>query len=69
MNNGGTLKQMAREEFWAALDAYKAALTSNDNAAIVATSVRVHAALGVDGVPKSCGKLVRDAFRSAGMPS
>jgi hypothetical protein len=52
---GMTLKQMARKEFFKALDAYKAALKSKDSRAIVITSVRIHRALDVPKIYKSKG--------------
>lgn len=66
---GATLKQMARAQFWDALTAYKTALASKDSAAIVATSLRIHAARGADGVPKHWGKYVRDTYNNAGKQS
>lgn len=56
---GMTLKQIRRQEFWHALDAYREALRTGTG--IVSTSVRVHSAKG--GVPKSWWPLVNKAFR------
>lgn len=58
---GFTLKQFARMEFHAALEAYKTALQSGDSAQIIATSVRVHRAKA--GVPKSWHPMVNRTFR------
>ena len=58
---GFTLKQYARMEFHAALEAYKTALQSGTSADIVLTSVRVHRAKA--GVPKSWHPMVNRTFR------
>jgi len=58
---GMTLKQFARMEFHAALEAYKTALLSGDSAQIVATSLRIHQAKA--GVPKSWHPMVNRTFR------
>ena len=57
-----TLKQFARAEFWRALKAYAEALRTGEN--LVWASVRIHAALGPDGVPKSYRRYVTHAFRT-----
>lgn len=59
-----TTSQIARDLFFGSLDSYRAALRSGNAAAIVASSVAVHAAKG--GVPKRLHVLVGRAFRSKG---
>lgn len=51
-----TLKQIARAQFLAALDAYKTAVASGDSKAFVAASVRLHASRV--GVPKSWRRMI-----------
>lgn len=58
---GLTLKQFARAEFWAALGAYRQALATNQD--IIKASVRVHAALSGEGVPKRFKAFVNAAYR------
>lgn len=53
---GMTLKQYARNEFFGALEAYRAALTSGTPAELLAASVRIQSAKG--GVPKRLHSLV-----------
>lgn len=59
-----TLEQFSRERFFRALDGYRVALRSRDPAAIVATSIEIHAAKS--GVPKRLHPLVGRAFRANG---
>jgi len=61
MATGITLKQLARQEFFAALEAYKNALASGNSAEILVTSIQVHSAKG--GVPKKLWPLVGQTFR------
>lgn len=56
-----TLKEFNREEFWNALDAYKEALKTGKN--ITGTSLRIHAAQGLDGVPRYFRKYVTKAWK------
>jgi len=64
MSRGLTLKQLAREKFWEALDEYKEALASKEN--IVWASLQVHMALNGVGIPKSYRRYVTKAFSEAG---
>lgn len=60
---GMTLKQLARKEFFEALEAYRKARENptSDPPAFVLASVRLHAAKG--GVPKSLWPLANRAVR------
>ena len=62
MTTGMTIKQMARAEFFAALDAYREALRTKHN--LVAASLRVQVAKA--GVPKRLWPAVNKAFRGGG---
>lgn len=54
MNQGKTLKQFARAEFFDALAEYKQALTTSvqDKRRFISASLRIHAVLGSEYVPK-----------------
>ncbi len=58
---GMTLKQMAKQEFFTALEAYRQAETNKD---FIIASVRLHAASG--NVPKHYRRLVRSAYAQKG---
>jgi hypothetical protein len=64
MSRSLTIKQLAREKFWEALDEYKEALSTGEN--IVWASLQVHMALNGEGIPKSYRRLVTKAFSEAG---
>ena len=57
---GMTVKDMARLEFFGALDAYRDALRSGEG--IAAASLAVHRAAG--GVPRSYRSMISEAYRS-----
>ena len=58
---GMTLKQIAKQEFFTALEAYRQAETIKD---LIIASVRLHAASG--NVPKCYRQLVRSAYNQKG---
>ena len=62
---GKTLRQFNVDAFWQALDQYKHALREKEG--IVFASLRVHTALGKDGVPKNYKRLITQAFKSGGL--
>lgn len=64
---GMTIKQMNRAQFWKALEAYKAALRKGESAAMVETSLKLHYALGGEGVPKSFKRFVTRAYHNNGV--
>jgi hypothetical protein len=64
MAQGLTLKQVNIQAFFKALEAYKEALRERNG--VAAASLRVHSALGADGVPKSYKRFVRQAFKYGG---
>lgn len=64
--NGMTLKQGNRLEFFRALEEYRAALRGGVSGDIVQASMCIHAARGLDGIPRSWGRMVRDAFNTRG---
>ena len=65
--SGMTLKQFARKDFWEALNTYKAALANakDDSYGFLVASLRIHAALGREGVPKAWKRYVTAAWREA----
>ena len=59
-----TMKQINRQRFFVLLDKYRDALSSGEN--VIGASVAIHAALGLDGVPKYYKRFVTQAFRESG---
>jgi len=59
-----TMKQINRNRFFVLLEKYENALASGEN--VVGASLAIHAALGLDGVPKYYKRFVTRAFREVG---
>lgn len=64
---GMTLKQWGKSTFLKRLEEYKTALAIRpiDSRAIVSTSLLIHQALGLAGVPKSYKRYVTRAYKES----